>query len=60
VIVEGTSVATRADADDLGQRLATAFEKYHPHGYSQTATSWADENGGGLRLFTPHSRRNPP
>jgi hypothetical protein len=54
VIVEGTSVATQADADDLGQRLATAFEKYHPHGYSPTATSWADENGGGLRVFTPH------
>jgi nitroimidazol reductase NimA-like FMN-containing flavoprotein (pyridoxamine 5'-phosphate oxidase superfamily) len=52
VIVEGVSTATRADPDDLGARLAKAFEKYHPE-YAPTPDSWADEQGGGLRVITP-------
>ena len=53
VIVEGTSARTRADAADLGARLAAAFEKYHPHGYSPGADSWSGADGGGLRVITP-------
>lgn len=53
VIVEGRSDATRADAEDLGARLAEAFEKYHPHGYRPGADSWSGEDGGGLRVITP-------
>jgi hypothetical protein len=53
VIVEGASVATRADAGDLGTRLASAFEKYHPHGYSPGPDSWSGADGGGLRVITP-------
>ena len=53
VIVEGESVATRADADTLGARLAEAFAKYHDSGYSPGPDSWAGEHGGGLRVLTP-------
>ena len=53
VIVEGTSVPSRADADGLGARLAEAFGKYRDHGYSPGADSWAGEDGGGLRVITP-------
>lgn len=53
VIVEGTSVATRADADGLGARLAEAFVKYHDQGYSPGPDSWSGEDGGGLRVVTP-------
>lgn len=51
-IVEGTSAPTRADADDLGLRLAEAFGKYHP-GYAPGPDSWADASGGGLRVISP-------
>ncbi len=53
VIVEGTSVPTRADADGLGTRLAEAFEKYHTLGYSPGADSWSGEGGGGLCVLAP-------
>lgn len=53
VIVEGASTATRADADGLGARLATAFEKYHAQGYSPGPDSWSGADGGGLRVITP-------
>lgn len=54
VIVEGTSAATRADADGLGSRLAEQFMKYHDSGYAPAADSWADDGGGGgLRVITP-------
>lgn len=53
VIVEGVSEQTRADADGLGARLATAFEKYHDDGYSPAADAWAGDDGGGLRVLTP-------
>jgi hypothetical protein len=52
VIVEGRSTATRADPDDLGPRLAAAFEKYHPD-YAPAPDAWADSSGGGLRVITP-------
>ncbi|HEV7741183.1 MAG TPA: pyridoxamine 5'-phosphate oxidase family protein, partial [Pseudolysinimonas sp.] len=55
VIVEGTSVATRADADGLGARLAQAFTKYHDDGHTPGPDAWAGEQGGGLRIFTPVS-----
>ncbi len=51
VIVEGTSVPTRAPADGLGARLSEAFEKYHDLGYSPGPESWVD--GGGLSVLTP-------
>lgn len=54
VILEGTSVTTRADAA-LGARLAAAFEKYHDDGYSPAADAWSGEDGGGLRVFTPRT-----
>jgi nitroimidazol reductase NimA-like FMN-containing flavoprotein (pyridoxamine 5'-phosphate oxidase superfamily) len=54
VILEGVSEESRADADDLGARLAESFSKYHKDGYEPTADSWAGEYGGGLRVFTPH------
>lgn len=53
VILEGTSVATRADAGGLGARLSAAFTKYHDDGYSPAADAWEGEQGGGLRVFTP-------
>lgn len=53
VIVEGVSEPTRADADGLGARLAEAFGKYHPQ-YQPGPDSWADSDGGGLRVVTPH------
>jgi nitroimidazol reductase NimA-like FMN-containing flavoprotein (pyridoxamine 5'-phosphate oxidase superfamily) len=52
VIVEGCSVATRADPEGLGARLAAAFEKYHPD-YAPARAAWAEENGGGLRVIAP-------
>lgn len=51
VIVEGSSVPTKAPADGLGARLAAAFGKYHDLGYSPGADSWVD--GGGLSVLTP-------
>ncbi|HZB48640.1 MAG TPA: pyridoxamine 5'-phosphate oxidase family protein [Mycobacteriales bacterium] len=53
VIIEGTSARTRADAADLGARLAAAFGKYHSLGYSPGPDSWSGEDGGGLRVITP-------
>jgi len=53
VIVEGTSAATRAPVQPLGERLAAAFEKYHPFGYRPAADAWSGEDGGGLRVLTP-------
>lgn len=53
VIVEGTSTATRADADGLGARIAAAFAKYHDDGYRPEADAWSGEDGGGLRVLTP-------
>lgn len=53
VIIEGTSVASRADPEDLGARLAEAFTKYHDRGYAPSADSWSAENGGGLRVIEP-------
>lgn len=53
VIIEGRSEPTRADADDLGARLAAAFGKYHDAGYAPTADAWSGEDGGGLRVITP-------
>lgn len=53
VIVEGTSLATRADPHGLGARLATAFEKYHGEGYAPAADAWSGADGGGLRVITP-------
>ena len=54
VIVEDESVATRADADDLDARLSEAFTKYKASGYSPGPDSWSGEDGGGLRVITPH------
>ena len=53
VMLEGTSIATRADADGLGTRLSAAFGKYHGDGYAPKPDAWAGEQGGGLRVFTP-------
>ena len=53
VIVEGESAATRAPANTLGARLATAFQKYHALGYSPAADAWQGDAGGGLRVLTP-------
>ncbi len=53
VVLEGTSTATRADADALGAELSAAFAKYHDDGYSPAPDAWAGEQGGGLRVFTP-------
>lgn len=53
VIVEGTSGASRADADDLGARLAEAFGKYAQSGYTPGPDSWSGADGGGLRVITP-------
>jgi hypothetical protein len=53
VILEGKSLATRADPNDLGVRLAAAFTKYRDDGYTPAADAWADDHGGGLRVFTP-------
>ncbi|OBG41155.1 pyridoxamine 5'-phosphate oxidase family protein [Mycolicibacter heraklionensis] len=52
VIVEGVSTATSADPGDLGARLASAFEKYHPQ-YAPAADAWAGPDGGGLRMIIP-------
>ena len=53
VIVEGESVATRADADGLGARLSQAFTKYAGDNYSPEPDAWSGEDGGGLRVITP-------
>ncbi|WP_212753793.1 pyridoxamine 5'-phosphate oxidase family protein [Nakamurella aerolata] len=53
VLIEGTSIATRADADGLGARLAAAFGKYHRDGYRPEPGAWAGTDGGGLRVFQP-------
>ncbi len=53
VIVEGDSLATRADADGLGARLSEAFRKYADSDYSPGPDSWSGEDGGGLRVITP-------
>ncbi|ACY20101.1 pyridoxamine 5'-phosphate oxidase-related FMN- binding protein [Gordonia bronchialis DSM 43247] len=54
VIVEGNSVAVRARADGLGERIAAAFGKYAELGYSPEANAWESmTNGGGLRAITP-------
>jgi hypothetical protein len=52
VIVEGNSLATRADPDGLGVQLAEAFAKYAPE-YPPGPESWADDQGGGLRAIVP-------
>ena len=52
VIVEGRSMATRAEAKGMGARLAAAFAKYAPE-YQPEADSWSDEHGGGLRMLVP-------
>ncbi|MFK5584978.1 MULTISPECIES: pyridoxamine 5'-phosphate oxidase family protein [unclassified Serinicoccus] len=54
VIVEGDSRATRAAAEGLGARLSQAFTKYADAGYAPGPDSWAGEDGGGLRVITPH------
>jgi hypothetical protein len=54
VIVEGESLPARADADPLGARIAEAFSKYHELGYRPKPDAWAGEQGGGLRVLTPH------
>ena len=53
VILEGNSIATRADPGGFGARLSLAFSKYADAGYAPEPSAWADENGGGLRVFTP-------
>lgn len=53
VIVEGTSQATRADADTLGADLSRAFGKYAAAGYVPGPDSWSGEHGGGLRMIRP-------
>ncbi len=53
VIVEGRSLATRAEPDDLGARLAAAFGKYHDAGYSPGPDAWSGPDGGGLRMLVP-------
>jgi hypothetical protein len=52
VIVEGVSTATSADPADLGARLVTAYQKYHPD-YAPGPDSWAGEHAGGLRVISP-------
>ena len=54
VIVEGVSHATRAEPDDLGKRLSEAFAKYADDDYAPGPDSWSGEDGGGLRMITPH------
>ncbi|MDO5739687.1 MAG: pyridoxamine 5'-phosphate oxidase family protein [Ornithinimicrobium sp.] len=54
VIVEGESHATRAEPDDLGQKLSEAFGKYADLDYAPGADSWSGRDGGGLRVITPH------
>lgn len=54
VIVEGESHATWAEPDGLGPRLSQAFAKYADDGYSPGHDSWSGEDGGGLRVITPH------
>ncbi len=53
VILEGESVATRADAAGLGARLSMAFGKYADAGYAPEPDAWSDDLGGGLRVFAP-------
>lgn len=53
VIVEGRSVATRADPEALGARLSKAFAKYADDGYAPSADAWSGADGGGLRVITP-------
>jgi len=52
VIVEGLSTGTSAEPAELGARLSSAFEKYHPD-YAPGPDSWSGEQGGGLRVITP-------
>jgi len=52
VIIEGLSTATSAEPAELGARLSSAFEKYHPD-YTPGPDSWSGEQGGGLRVITP-------
>jgi len=54
VIVEGESAPAQAPAETLGARIAAAFAKYHDLGYRPAADAWAGEDGGGLRVLTPH------
>ncbi|MFX0539671.1 pyridoxamine 5'-phosphate oxidase family protein [Ornithinimicrobium sp. Y1847] len=57
VIVEGDSRATRADPGELGLALSAAFAKYDdgsPSSYAPSPDAWAGEDGGGLRVITPH------
>ena len=54
VIIEGESQPTRAPAVGLGERLAAAYAKYHALGYKPEADAWSGEDGGGLRVLTPH------
>jgi len=53
VVVEGESHPARADATDLGRRLAEAFGKYHAAGYSPGGDAWSGDDGGGLRVLVP-------
>jgi hypothetical protein len=53
VILEGRTIATRADAATLGARLSAAFGKYADAGYAPEPNSWEGDNGGGLRVFVP-------
>lgn len=53
VILEGESLATRADAAGLGARLSMAFGKYADAGYAPEPDAWSDDLGGGLRVFAP-------
>ena len=53
VILEGHSMATRADADGLGSQLSEAFAKYAEAGYAPEPNSWAGDDGRGLRVFVP-------
>ena len=53
VILEGTSVATRADEDGLGRRLSAAFTKYASAVYAPEPDAWSGADGGGLRVISP-------
>jgi hypothetical protein len=52
VVLEGTSHPVTPEGD-LGKRLASAFVKYHDHGYAPKPDQW--DAGGGLRRFRPVS-----
>jgi hypothetical protein len=53
VILDGTSLPSRAEPEELGARLAAAFGKYHDRGYEPGPDSWSGPDGGGLRAFIP-------